>query len=551
MRDFKLYIHPPPRGFYTFGDTVYGKVVFESTHEEKVGWVYVFFHGWVNVEIVRVQSHRASDKNIAKWSDKTKDKEVLFQKHLQVYEGDEKLHKNVRYVWPFQFSFQDGTSNAVLLPSSGHYSFTNERTWWSSVQYRVVAAHGDIGQSDDHIRWMLSPEHVRYVKEPSLKPTSFLLKLREKMGGAAEEELNFVQVRPSAAVNRYMHPPLKWNLEVSSNYVPQLAPAALYDGLLVQRTTFPFSVDLEMPSNIIAGEPFVLLLSISSTSNIWNQNPPAVTLTSFKIKCFLLDSITIGEQPSDDKFISRPVWEGKRLQIPLSSNPVDIGSIYSFRIAGEDIIQSFDTRLLHRRYSFPAELTVEVGGKSFQAMYSNNRINILSPIVATNEIFHPQSQNNFKPDFKEKSKQKFDEMDVKVQLQGTYIGRLTHDGAGLDRPVSEHSIMEAAIALSRTLTEAGIQHSFPGGTLIQLHPYDWDQTADYKTRSRPDPDDEQLQCLFSAHGSKFHILVPDHPFEPTLSLRFKDRKHREKITVEFPGKSFNGLPTSSYQFLIS
>jgi hypothetical protein len=540
VREFKIILDYHPDSGYTFEYTVSGRVIFESSHEEKLGWVYVFFHGWVNVEIPALQAYSSSGKN-PKPSDKSKDKEILFQNHLKVYDGDGRLQKNFRYEWPFQFNFQAETYNASSLPSSGHYSFTNEKKWWSSVQYRLVAAHGDIGQSDDHIRWMLNPNDVRYQKEPILKLTGILLKIREKLAGDTEQELKFAQIRTSVAIDTYMCPPLHWNLEVSSQHVPQLAPAAFYDDLQFQRTTFPFSVDLQMLSNIIIEEPFSLLLSVSSKSNIWNANLPTVTLTSFKIKCLIQDKITIGEQPADDKFLSRPVWEGKRLQIPLSSTPVDIGKIYSFTIAGEDIVQSFDTSLLHRSYSFLVELTVEVGGKSFQAMYTNDPITLLSPRVASSAMLQPQPRNDFKPDFKQKSKQRFQDGPIKVQLQGTYIGRLTHDGAGLDRPVSEHSIMEAAIALSRALTDAGIQHSFPGGTLIQLHPYNPQQIADHKTTSRPDPDDEQLQSLFEQHGSKFHVLEPDHPFEPTLSLRFKDRKHKEHITIEFPSKSLSAF----------
>ncbi len=60
FNDFKIILDPPPRGFYTLEDKVSGKVIFESPHDEKVGWVYVFFHGWVNVEIIRPSQPRGS-----------------------------------------------------------------------------------------------------------------------------------------------------------------------------------------------------------------------------------------------------------------------------------------------------------------------------------------------------------------------------------------------------------------------------------------------------------------------------------------------------------
>jgi hypothetical protein len=537
FNDLKIILDPPPRGFYTFEDTVPGKVIFESSHEEKIGWVYIFFHGWVNVEIVMLQTptYAGAHNNPQKWSDKTKDKEILFQNHVKVYEGYEKLRKKMRYEWPFKFSFQAETSNAASLPTSGHYSFSTESNWWSSVQYKIVTIHGEIGQPDDHIRWMLNPTDPRYMKEPTLKPTGFLLKLRERMSGAAEQDLKFMQIGGSAYIDPYVPPPQKWNLYVPAHHVPQLAPSSVYDDLRNSRTTFPFSVDLQMGQNIVVGEPFTVLLSVSSLSNIWNQNPPAVTLTSFKMQCIITDAITIGEQRADRKMKFRTLWEGKRLQIPLNSVPVDIGRIYSFRVTGDEYIQSFDTNILHRMYDFPVELNVEVGGKSFLARYAGTTIAVLSPFVAIGRRM-PQMQpnNDYRPDFKRKGKQYqyFEEGPIRIQLQGTYIGRLTHDGAGLDRPVSEHSIMEAAIVLSRTLTEAGVQHSFPGGTIIKLLPYIPDHPPGYKKTGRLGTDGENLRRLFE---TSFRVMEVDEPYVTALHLGFTDPKHRENLTIEFPG----------------
>jgi hypothetical protein len=539
FNDFKILLDPP-HGFYTFEDNIPGKVVFESSHEEKVGWVYVFFHGWVNVEIVMMSPpggpNPATKSNTygQKWSDKSRDKEILFQNHLKVYEGYDKLRKKTRYEWPFNFSFQGETASAYGLPSSGHYSFFRESNWLSSVKYKVVAVHGEIGQRDDDIRWMLNPHDPRYLREPSLKPTGFFLKIKEKLGGATEQELKFVGIRGYSAIDPYMHPVSHWELYIEGKHVPQLAPPARYDDLQVRKTTFPFSVDLQMAANIVIGEPFRVLLSVSSSSNIWNQNPPAVILKSFKITCVMFDIITIGEQKGDEKLKFHVVWEGKRLNIPLSSNPVDIGKLYSFNVAGEDIVQSFDTQILHRAYDFPVELTVEVGGKSFEARYSNGRITLLSPIVAIGgRMLQTQPSEKFNPDFRYDSKRQFQEGPIKVRLQGTYIGRLSHDGAGLDRPLAEHSMMEAAIALSRTLTEAGIQHEFPGGTMIKLLPYDFSQIVNDKKIRSSGSDGENLRHLFE---KSFRVMEAEERHPMSLHIGMTDPKHRENISIEFPSK---------------
>jgi hypothetical protein len=182
---------------------------------------------------------------------------------------------------------------------------------------------------------------------------------------------------------------------------------------------------------------------------------------------------------------------------------------------------------------------VEVGGKSFLARYAGKitSIAVLSPIVAIGgRMLQTQPNNDYKPNFKQKGKQYqyFEEGPIRIQLQGTYIGRLTHDGAGLDRPVSEHSIMEAAIALSRTLTEAGVQHSFPGGTIIKLLPYIPDHPPDYKKTGRLGTDGESLRRLFE---TSFRVMEVDEPYVTALHLGFTDPKHGENLTIEFPGSS--------------
>lgn len=540
FNDFKIILDPPPRGFYTFEDNVSGKVIFESSYDEKVGWVYVFFHGWVNVEVIRPSQSRTSNVggsnliSVQEWGDKTKDKEILFQNHVKVYVGYDKLHKKTRYEWPFNFSFQDETASAYNLPSSGHYSFIRESNCLSSVKYKVVAIHGEIGQRDDDIRWMLNPNDPRYLREPPVKRTGIFLKIREKLGGTTEQELKFVQIRASSTIDRYMPPANHWELYIEGKHVPQIAPPAIYEDLRNQKTTFPFSVDLQLPSNVVIGEPFEVQLSVSSSSNIWNQNPPAVILKSFKIACYILDITMVGR--TNEKLKSRTVWEGKRLNIPLSSNPVDIGKLFSFSIEGEDIVQSFDTRILRREYSFPVELTVEVGGKSFEARYANTcRVMLLSPHIALGVWMLPtQLKPIFSLDFRQQSNRRFLHVPGKVRLQGTYIGQLSHDGAGLDRPLAEHSMMEAAIALSRTLTEAGIQHEFPGGTMIKLLPNDFSQMIKDGKIWSSGTDGENLRQLFA---KSFRVMEAAERYPVSLHIGMTDQKHKENISIEFPSKS--------------
>jgi hypothetical protein len=541
--DFKIELDPPPHGFYTFEDNVSGRVVSEGT--ENIGWVYVFFHGWVKVQDVVMArpgydvgtagqfNNGPRDPNAPKWGDKMHDKEILFQNHAIIYQGYDKLKKKMRYEWPFSFSFQKATSAAYNLPSSGHYTFTSERNWSSNIQYKVVAVHGEIGQRDDDVRWMFNPSDPRYLREPPLKPTGIFLKIKEKLGGAAEQELKFVGIRYTAAVSQYMPPVHRFDLYVEGKHVPQLAPPSRYDDHDFRHTKFPFTVEMQGPSQIVIGQPFPVLLSISSSSNIWNRNPPEVILTSCKIIAYIEDIVTIRETKGDMTLRVRTIWDGKRLSIPLGSQPVDIGKIYSFALAGEEIVPSFSTQTLRREYNFSLELNVEVGGKSFEARFSSNQVTVLSPIVATGvRMLQTQPEEAFHPDFKSDSRRRFNDAPSRVQLHGSYIGRLTHDGAGLDRPLAEHSMMEAAITLSRTLTEAGIQHTFPGGTLIKLLPHDQFHMGDEKKRQSSLTDGEILRRLF---GQRFRVMEAEESHPLSLHLGITDPKLKENITIEFPG----------------
>jgi hypothetical protein len=96
-------------------------------------------------------------------------------------------------------------------------------------------------------------------------------------------------------------------------------------------------------------------------------------------------------------------------------------------------------------------------------------------------------------------------------------------------------MMEAAIVLSRTLTEAGIQHEFPGGTMIKLLPYDFSQIInDEKIRSSG-TDGENLRRLFE---KSFRVMEAEERYPMSLHIGMTDQKHGENISIEFPSKSF-------------
>jgi hypothetical protein len=78
--------------------------------------------------------------------------------------------------------------------------------------------------------------------------------------------------------------------------------------------------------------------------------------------------------------------------------------------------------------------------------------------------------------------------------------------------------MEAAIALSKVFTEAGVQHSFPGDFTMELLPY-----IDYDESFAPSSDDiGKLQRLFAQNGSPFQVLPFSKSDTPKIQLLFRN-----------------------------
>ena len=103
--------------------------------------------------------------------------------------------------------------------------------------------------------------------------------------------------------------------------------------------------------------------------------------------------------------------------------------------------------------------------------------------------------------------------------------------------------MEAAIALSKVFTEAGVQHSFPGDFTMELLPY-----IDYDESLIPSSDDVgKLQRLFTQNGSPFQVLPFNESGIPEIELLFKNFINSENETVvTFSGKETHRPPCLTF-----
>jgi hypothetical protein len=365
VRDLQIVLDPPPRGFYTPADKVSGKVVFESSGTETIGWVYVFFRGCVDVEFNVGGEEETRFKYI--------DKEVLFQKCQKVYEGYEKPLQKARFEWAFQFDFRSAKFDPLTLPTSGKYG---ERAL-SSVEYKIIAVPRRIGQTEDEIMAMMNPEDSPLPKKShQFSPSRVFLRFRtKKIEGSSEQKLQFVHILPQTDIDPAMQGPFSQDLEISSNCLVKVP-------LFSQKEMIPFKIDIQYPSTVVKGVPFPFILGISSGSTLWNQNPPRVEVVSFQLNLSAVDKVRSGEAYRDERKLYR-IKNWMFLHMPLGSEPVDMGHIYSFEVRGDGIITSFQTLFLERIYRFLIDLTIEVGGKSFEVKRNDTvRVEVQSLDIA-------------------------------------------------------------------------------------------------------------------------------------------------------------------------
>jgi hypothetical protein len=373
IHGLKLILDPPPRGYYTYLDDVSGKVTLDTTKEEKILFIYVFFFGVANIKVRNVGRPPPPHQfdNIGHVPlDAT---EVLFQTHEKIYHGKEKLAKKAHYEWPFRFRFQSATEEAKNLPTSGTYQP-------SKVEYKIVVTPGVNEYQEERVLQMM--DFRTGSREVPFSPTGLTLKLSEKMLGGVEEKLQFVQFRLGPIAD-----PTK-RIRDGGGQSPIELPTHLLPGVKQRYASVPkhilFGYRLQVTEEIVIGAPFCLLLAAeasSDASELWTDNPQPVTLRSCTITIEVINvSSTDKVHFDEDRYGSQPhsVWEGKHLNIPLSSDAVDIARIFGIRIMPHSyIIPSFETELLQRKYTLWMEISVEISGKSFSSKLLIQNLNLI------------------------------------------------------------------------------------------------------------------------------------------------------------------------------
>jgi len=174
----QVLVDTPPRGIFTYEDTVSGKVVFELTKDFALGFVYVFFHGWVSTHVCQATNNV---NNAGPRQTQALDKEILFQYEKKVYQGHEKALKNNRFELPFKFDFyHPSLDDLSTLPTSGKYGAC-------SVEYKVVVACGVMNQDEELFLRMRNPDDRLFQKEAPMDLNKLEGKIASKLGAGAEQ----------------------------------------------------------------------------------------------------------------------------------------------------------------------------------------------------------------------------------------------------------------------------------------------------------------------------------------------------------------------------
>jgi hypothetical protein len=544
----QLFVDPPPRGIFTYEDTVSGKVVFGLNRPYALGFVYVYFHGWVNTQTVQNTGNFQYAQGPA--TIKANDKEVLFQYELKVFQGREKIPKGTHFEWPFKFNFHHpDVADPGALPTSGVYST-------SSVEYKVVVSAAPATMDETVFKRMRNPDDILFQKEAPINLDKFRSTMERHLGAGAEQELQFLQIRPNMYVGNQMAGPFNVNLDISGQHLPEIsydpAPQERH-GLLHRSTGIPFAVILNLPKNIVEGVPFPMYMSVTSWNQDWSNNPPPVQLTSLKIKLIVRTISRASMQHSEDDR-KELIFEGKNLSIQIGPQPLDIGQLLSLTIEqGNGVVPSFNSRLLQRAYDLPTECTIEVAGKTFKADFPVQKcIELVSSVVATGI---PASEAPRLSRSQEKQKERatpeaFDTSSVptplampgvvlqakKIRLKHTYIGHLTQEGNG---PVRPDSVMEAALSLCRVFTAFSIQLEFTGGTTFKIPPYSPPRGSglDDKNYDQRQDDREVMKAFMAEHFTP----VSAADFFDVVN-EYTDPLHGEKFIIKIPRTCLFSMP---------
>jgi len=363
-RDLQILLDPPPNGFYTKNDILSGKVILECATPEAIASIYIFFRGCINIEFEPREDDEPHEPPMYKYEDQ----DVLFQTYRKLFDGDEKLLPKTRYSWPFTFAFRDpNDANPKPLPPSGKFGR-------SSVDYKVLAVPRHVGQAEEEIMEMMKPQDPALPRKTLVYSVSrvYANLTKKKLRGVVEEKLQYVQPK-SQIMDTTMQGPFPRAFEVSNRYFPPLngQPGAFamatHRNLGQEPANITFSIEVQYPSMLAEGVQFPVLLWVTSPSKLWQMNPPQVKLNS--LRASLRGNNTQGSAGVSHSEGKTYFHIEKQPRISLTSEAVDIGAMYAFRLTGDGLIPSFGTRLLEREYNISMTIEFDVGGKAFKFMH--------------------------------------------------------------------------------------------------------------------------------------------------------------------------------------
>jgi hypothetical protein len=129
-----------------------------------------------------------------------------------------------------------------------------------------------IGQAEEPIKRILQLDDRTPVRNLPFRPEKLGIWTAKHLGRGAEQELQPVQIRPQEFVGQHIAGLFSVHLDIPRKYLPNIyyEPDSSGRGWLFStQPGIPFSVNLDLPRNIIEGAPFPLYLSVKSLIEDW------------------------------------------------------------------------------------------------------------------------------------------------------------------------------------------------------------------------------------------------------------------------------------------
>ncbi|KAI9742489.1 MAG: hypothetical protein M1818_004023 [Claussenomyces sp. TS43310] len=417
-KKFTIELDTAPGHVYTNGDLITGKVLLCSSSDEEVAGVLVEFAGSAESQVGIIAGDQQGGF-LNTWARGT-----FFQSRQLLYRGNYKLRKDVPYGWPFQLQIPPSTS----LPPSGKTGYFLLSQGKCMVEYKIRALR------------TASPEQAAILSQPGSSHASAEVKETIKhplrsMVKSAEAEIKYMPSRPD-----FIDPCFTTNREYEKLPLPSendgdedrsRSGRSVLSSIFHRTPKAGCTISLDLPKNIIRGEPIQSFLRIESDDPA--GTPAPVLLRSYTLDLCSRVRNSSGVYVSENDLTDR-IFTLRNPDMVISDNEKhEIVGPYE---GSDSILPSFDHSVLSVYHVLKAHVTLDSEGK---------KITWDLPVMNVTHFSTHTKTSPLKQDF--------------ICRISSSVPLSPHAGPGSSQSKSgEEDIASAFLALSRTLRANGIRH---------------------------------------------------------------------------------------------